>query len=190
MFYTKAKDEGYRSRAAYKLLEIQQKFAIITPNASVLDLGCAPGGWLQVARKYTQGMLVGIDLQSIEPLPKVHFGQFDFTDQDKLQAFLSEISAPQQFSVILSDMSPAISGDRDSDHFQSVDLVRCALEFSHEHLQPGGYLVCKLFDGPDTQQLLAEMKKNMSVKIYKPTSSRSESREIYLVAQKDRKSVV
>jgi 23S rRNA (uridine2552-2'-O)-methyltransferase len=182
-FYAKAKSEGYRSRAAYKLLEIQNKFHVIQRDSSILDLGCAPGGWLQIARKYTNGPIVGIDLQEIAPIQSVHFGQFDFTNRDKLIPFLESVSAPHRFSVILSDMSPAISGDRETDHYCSVELTRSVLEFSQDHLQAGGYMVCKLLDGIDTNLLLTEIKKSMSVKIFKPESSRSDSREIYLICK-------
>jgi 23S rRNA (uridine2552-2'-O)-methyltransferase len=183
-FYNKAKVDGFRSRSAYKLMDIQNKFKIIQKHSSVIDLGCAPGGWLQVAKRLTDGFVCGIDLQDIQSIPGTHFAQLDFLDSEKVDEFLKSINAPTQFHCIISDMSPKITGDHNADHFESVDLVRSVYTFSLERLKKDSFVVCKLFDGPDTNQLLSEMKSTLSIKIFKPQSSRSESREMFVVGKK------
>jgi 23S rRNA (uridine2552-2'-O)-methyltransferase len=179
-YYTKAKSSGYRARSAYKLLEIQAKFNLIKPNSSVLDIGCAPGGWLQVVKSICNGKVIGIDLQEVNPIPGVTLIKGDFMDNE----FVRSNIGPIKFDVVLSDLSPNISGDRETDHFESVELTRAVHEFSTSSLKDGGSMVCKLFDGADTKYLLEDIKKNMSVKIFKPKSSRPESREMYLVCIK------
>ncbi len=182
--YVKAKNEGYRARSAYKLIEIQDKFGVIQAGAAIIDLGCAPGGWLQVINKYNPRFVVGIDLQNIIPIQNVHFCQLDFTESEHVDRYLSSINAPTRFNTILSDLSPIITGHREVDHYRSVELVRSVYEFSHTHLTLHGFMVCKLFDGQDTRDLTSEISTHMLVKTYKPKTSHQESREIYLVCKK------
>jgi 23S rRNA (uridine2552-2'-O)-methyltransferase len=185
--YRKAKLEGYRSRAAYKLIEMNQKFRLVSPVSKVLDLGCAPGGWLQVLKRLGVTDLIGLDLQKVQEIPGVRIGQLDFTDEASVERFLSECaveksSAILKFDLILSDMAPNISGCHDRDHYESVRLVETVYEFGKTRLCHTGKMVCKLFDGPETQSLLNQCNCMIPTRIYKPTSSRSESRELYLVS--------
>lgn len=182
--YVKAKNEGYRARSAYKLIEIQDKFGIIQAGAAIIDLGCAPGGWLQVINKYNPRFVVGIDLQNIIPIQNVYFCQLDFTKSEHVDRYLNSINAPTRFNTILSDLSPIITGHREVDHYRSVELVRSVYEFSHTHLTLHGFMVCKLFDGQDTRDLTSEISTHMLVKTYKPKTSHQKSREIYLVCKK------
>jgi len=179
-YYNKAKFDGYRARSAYKLLEIQEKFKLIRANSSVLDIGCAPGSWLQVARSISNSKVMGIDLQDVAPIPNVTLIKGDFLDQNLIDQYFGG----HKFEVILSDLSPKISGDKEVDHFGSVELTRAVYEFSQLALRIGGDMVCKLFDGADTKELLVDMKKNMSVRVYKPKSSRPESRGIYMICKR------
>lgn len=176
-FFRKAKEDNYRSRAAYKLLEIQQKFQLISRGSTVLDLGCAPGGWLQVARKLTDAQVYGIDLEEIRPIYGIKFAQFDFFDQEALDEFL-----PNKIEVILSDLSPKISGDRLGEHLQSIQmLIRCSeLAIQKE----AKWLVFKLLEGGRSKETLLLLNKSWKICIFKPTASRSESREIYVVAKR------
>lgn len=175
-FFRLAKEENYRSRAAYKLLEIQKKFALIAKNSVVLDLGCAPGGWLQVVQKYTDQKIYGVDLQEIHPVSGVLFAQIDFFDEEAMNSFL-----PNRIDVVLSDLSPKIIGDRFAEHLQCMQmLVKCS-EIAIQ--KKAKWLVFKLLEGGKTQETLAELRKNWKISIFKPAASRTESREIYLVAK-------
>lgn len=179
--YRQAKKHGYRARSAYKLIEIQQKFHLISKESSVLDLGCAPGGWLQVATEYTHGFIAGIDLQPVDPIERVHLACLDFMDTSSVDQFLDYVNAPKKFDVILSDMSPIITGDRESDHYKSIELLEAVYEFAKLRLNKSGYMVCKLFDGQATKEALHNICSTMTIKSFKPRSSRQESRELYLI---------
>ena len=194
-YYQKAKSEGYRSRAAYKLIEIQQKFKIIKENSFIIDLGCTPGGWLQVVRKWNPKFVVGVDLEKIQPIQGVNFVQMDFNKQVELANALdnfkssiadsnSEMTQNIKFDLILSDMLPKITGSRDFDYYQSIELVEQVYNFTNFYLKQGGFMVCKILEGSETSNLIKNIQsgqRKMSVRIYKPEASRSESREMYLI---------
>jgi 23S rRNA (uridine2552-2'-O)-methyltransferase len=183
-FYSQAKTDGYRSRSAYKLLQIQEKFKIIRSHSNVFDLGCAPGGWLQVAKSITKGRVFGIDLSKIDPIEDVCFLRADFTDQELVETLLAENHAPKHFDVIMSDMAPPNNADRFAYQYAAIDLIEAAYNFALLHLAKDGYFVAKLFEGCGTQELLTQIKQKMEVKLFKPKASRSESTEIFLIAQK------
>ncbi len=184
-YYRKAKQENYRSRAAYKLIQLNRRFKIIKPGYRVLELGCAPGGWTQVVRSIVgdSGFVVGVDLQSTEPLgyENVVFIRGDFTSsevRDRLKQLIPRCEA------VISDASPAISGVWSVDHARSVELCENALSLAEEHLEQGGALLVKVFQGDLTQELVSRAKKSFSfVKLTKPKASRSESAEVYLIAK-------
>ncbi|WP_456474001.1 SAM-dependent methyltransferase [Candidatus Pyrohabitans sp.] len=184
-YYRKAKHEKYRSRAAYKLMQLNRRFKILKPGYRVLELGAAPGGWTQVARDIVgdSGFVVGVDLQHIEPLPyeNVVFIKGDFTSpevREKLRQVIPTCEA------VISDASPAISGVWSIDHARSVELCEKALSIAEEHLSPGGALLVKVFQGEFIEELVARVKRCFSfVKLTKPKASRSGSAEIYLIAK-------
>lgn len=183
-YYLKAKSEHYRSRAAYKLLQLQQKFGILSEGMSCIDLGAAPGGWLQVEKQLVgeRGIVCGIDLSTIRPIEGVTVLKGDVTSRDSLQALLA--AADGRVDVILSDMSPDISGNYSVDHAKSVDLVRAALSACVFLLKQGGSMIAKLFDGEMTSQLIGEVRADfLSVKLSKPSASRQHSSEVYIVAK-------
>lgn len=180
-FYRKAHKEGFRSRAAYKLFEIQDKFRLIKEDSTVLDLGSAPGGWLQVSRKITKSFVCGFDLNTIEPIEGVHFGQLDCFDSVKISNFLTSIHAPNKFKVILSDMSPQISGERFGDHVNSMELLHLFWDFCLERLIVNGCAVAKVFEGRDLQAAINSFSKYADIKRFKPSASRAESSELYII---------
>ncbi|HTX48727.1 MAG TPA: RlmE family RNA methyltransferase [Caulobacteraceae bacterium] len=179
-FAAEARAKGYRSRAAFKLTEIDDRLHLIRRGARVIDLGCAPGGWLQVLAQRGAGRLVGIDLLPVEPLPPAIIVQGDFTEPgrgERLAALLG--GAPD---LILSDMAPNTIGHRQTDHLRIVGLVEAAADFARTTLKPGGALVAKAFQGGETAALIAELKRDFTeVRTLKPKASRAESSEVYLV---------
>lgn len=186
-FVLEAKRQGYRSRAAFKLIEIHDKFKIFRPGQKVVDLGAAPGGWSQVALEHIQkdkkplGQLIGVDLASIPPLEGATFLQADFTHiktQDELTHFLSG-----KADVILSDMAAPACGMSDVDHLRIMVLVEQAFEFAQSMLAPGGTFVAKVLRGGTETTLLQQLKQAFTkVTHFKPTSSRQDSAEMYVVA--------
>lgn len=192
-YFRQAKRDGYFSRAAYKLIEIDDRKRLLHRGDCVLDCGAAPGSWLQVAsqRVGPGGLVVGIDLQSARtPLPEnVRFIQGDFTEAQPA-SLLRLIStrgesdeAPRRFDVVLSDMAPSTTGDPAGDHFRSVRLCEAVLDRCSELLRPGGKLAIKVFEGEAYRGLLQTTQRQFdSVKGFKPAASRSESTEIYIVA--------
>ncbi len=180
-FVTEAKAKGYRSRAAFKLSEIDDRFHLIHRSSRVIDLGCAPGGWLQIAVARGAGAVVGVDLLEVSPMAGATTIQQDFTDPD-CGARLIELlgGAPD---LILSDMAPNTTGHRQTDHLRIVGLIEVAVEFAVQVLKPGGAFVSKAFQGGETSVLLALLKRNFAeVKHIKPKASRAESSELYLMA--------
>jgi 23S rRNA (uridine2552-2'-O)-methyltransferase len=151
--YQRAKEEGYRSRAAYKLIEIDQKYKILRPGLKILDLGCWPGGWLQViaSRIGAQGLAVGIDLVEVEPLPNpnVHLIAGDAREEQNIEKMLS--FAPGGFDAILSDMSPKLTGIREADQAGTVGCAEFAFWAAARLLKKGGVFVCKVFKGNETE---------------------------------------
>ena len=180
-FVVEAKAKGYRSRAAFKLAEIDDKFHLIRRGSRVVDLGCAPGGWLQIAVHRGATSVVGVDLLEVDPIPGATIIRSDFTDPacgDRLIALLG--GAPD---MVLSDMAPNTTGHRQTDHLRIVGLVEAAVDFAVATLKPGGAFVSKAFQGGETAGLLVLLKANFTVvKHVKPKASRAESSELYLVA--------
>jgi 23S rRNA (uridine2552-2'-O)-methyltransferase len=180
----KARADGYRSRAAFKLLEINTRDRLLIPGARVVDLGAAPGGWSQVAaQKAGAGRVVAIDLLEIAPIPGVHVLQGDFREPE-IRASLAKALDGEKADIVLSDLSPNISGIASADQARSAELVRLALDFCREHLAPGGAFLVKVFLGEEFAGLLKEMKAMFrEVRTLKPSASREESRETYLLAR-------
>ncbi|MCB1646178.1 MAG: RlmE family RNA methyltransferase [Pseudomonadales bacterium] len=182
-FVKRARAEGYRSRASFKLLEIDEKFGLLKPSAVVVDLGAAPGGWSQVAaRKVSgKGAIIGIDLLEMEPLTGVTFIQGDFTEDEPYQQLHDEL-AGRPVDLVISDMAPNLSGMKDIDQPRSAYLVELAIHFADEVLAKGGSLVCKCFEGEGISDIRkAYQSRFRKVANFKPKASRNRSREIYLV---------
>ena len=185
-FYRKAKQEGYRSRAAYKLKELARRFRLIKPGDRVLDLGAAPGGWLQVAAELVgpKGRVVGIDLQPIAPLggANVVVLQGDATAPDSRVKVKEALGGPAD--CVLSDLAPRLSGIRDADIGRSLDLVRMAHSVARELLRPGGSFVAKTFVADELRDFFAELKRDFSdVERTRPEATRKGSSEIYFCAK-------
>ena len=180
-YVQKANREGYRSRAAYKLKEIDEKYHLLKPGMKVVDLGAAPGGWCQVAVEKKCAHIVAIDLLEIDPIDGVTFMQLDFMDDtapDKLKAALDGYA-----DVVMSDIAPNTIGHHQTDHLRIMALVEAAYEFATEVLRPEGSFVAKVFQGGTENDLLARMKKSFkSVRHVKPPASRKESSEGFVVA--------
>ncbi|MDD1746418.1 MAG: RlmE family RNA methyltransferase [Methanomassiliicoccales archaeon] len=183
--YSKAaKRMDYRSRASFKLIQIDDKFKLLKRGAVVADLGAAPGGWLQVAaeRVEPKGKVVGVDLQPIEPIEGVETVQGDMRKEETVLDMLEALGG--KADVVLSDMSPNISGSYSMDHARSVDLCEHALEFAEKVLRPGGAMVLKIFEGDMMQEFLKRVKSSFKeVKLYGPDASRASSSEIYIIAR-------
>lgn len=182
-YVRKAKAEGWRSRAAYKLLELDEKFALLKPGARVVDLGCAPGGWCQVAAKAVgkKGRVIGIDYLSMPPVPGAEFLEMDFLDDDAPDRLKAMLNGPAD--VVLSDMAAPTTGHRSTDHLRIIMLAETALDFAEDVLAPGGTFICKVFAGGAEGELLTSLKKAFTVvKHAKPKASRSDSAEKYVVA--------
>jgi len=177
-----AKEQGYRSRAAFKLIELDEKFHFLKKGARIVDLGAAPGGWAQVAVKNGAARVIGVDLLPVAPINGVEFLLGDFTDEDmpdKLRALLGGNA-----DIVLSDMAPNTTGHTSTDHLRIVGLAEMALEFAIEVLEEGGVFVAKLFQGGAERSLLVPLKQHFSeVKHAKPPASRKDSSELYVVAK-------
>jgi 23S rRNA (uridine2552-2'-O)-methyltransferase len=182
-----AKRQGYRSRAAFKLIEIDDKHRLLEPGARVVDLGAAPGGWSQVVAERVRavggkGQVVAIDLLAIEPIPGVAFLELDFMDNaapERLKGLLREGRA----DVVLSDMAAQGTGHTRTDHLRIMGLAEAAVEFACEVLVPGGAFLCKVLQGGTERELLDRLKRAFrSVKHVKPPASRAESAELYVLA--------
>jgi len=180
-YVAKAKKDGYRSRAAYKLIEIDEKYSIFRNGMRVVDLGAAPGSWLQViGRRVKNSRIVGIDLQEIEPIEGVNCIHGDFLEEEPYQAMLAAVKGP--VDVVLSDMAAAACGHTQTDHIRIMYLCEMSLEFAIETLKPEGAFVAKLLRGGAESELQAKLKKHFtSVKYFKPSSSRQDSAEMYVV---------
>jgi 23S rRNA (uridine2552-2'-O)-methyltransferase len=179
-----AKSKGYRSRAAFKLIELDSKFHFLKKGARVLDLGAAPGGWTQVAaqRIGETGHIVAIDILEMEPMPGVEIFHADLTDPE-IPAQLKQ-ALRGAADVVLSDMAASTTGHRATDHLRTIALLEAAIELAEDVLKPGGIFIGKAFQGGATGDLLARIKKSFrDVKHVKPPASRAESVELYLIAQ-------
>tara|TARA_R110002049_G_scaffold17711_3_gene68394 strand:- start:1402 stop:2133 length:732 start_codon:yes stop_codon:yes gene_type:complete len=190
-YVIRARKEGFRGRAAYKIMELDDRFRFLVPGARVVDLGCAPGGWCQMAVHRTnalgtrqgkkQGYVLGVDLQEVEPIPGTELHVLDFLEEDaddKVKAWLGGGA-----DVVMSDMAAAASGHPQTDHLRIVGLVEAALIFALDVLEPGGTFVAKVLAGGAEATVLNLLKKNFT-KVYhmKPPSSRKDSSEKFVVA--------
>jgi len=181
-YVTAAQDEGYRSRAAFKLAQIDDKFHILEPGLRVLDLGAAPGGWTQVAvERAGEGHVLAVDLQAMAPLAGARILQCDLNHEDAATAIREAMEGPGH--VVLSDMSPAVTGHAATDHLRIVSLCEAAQVLAEDLLEPGGAFVAKVFQGGAQGGLLAALKHDFrSVRHFKPPASRKESAETYVIA--------
>ena len=177
-----AREQGWRSRAAFKLIELDERFKLLRQGIRVVDLGAAPGGWAQVAVKRGASSVVGVDLLPMDPVPGADTIQGDFTDDampDQLRALLGG-----QADLVLSDMAPNTTGHTGTDHLRIIALAELALDFALQVLAPGGAFVAKVFQGGSESQMLAPMKRLFTqVRHAKPPASRKGSSELYVVAQ-------
>ena len=185
-FFRKAKREGYRSRAAYKLLEINQRFRLIRAGHAVVDLGAAPGGWLQVAAELAgpKGRVLGFDLQSIQPLSgrNVRAYELDLLAEDAAERISDLLGGASD--CVLSDMAPRLSGIRDADHQRALDLARKAYEIARSVLKPRGAFLFKTFTGAGVEVLVEEMSgRFQTVQRVRSGTTRKGSSEIYVVAR-------
>ena len=186
IYVEQASREGWRSRAVFKLEQIQQKEQLLRRGTICVDLGSAPGGWSQLAAKLVgpTGRVIAIDLLPMEPLPGVEFLQGDFTDPETLQA-LRNLVGQKPIDLVMSDMAPNISGNRTMDQPRSLALLDVALLFARETLRPGGDFLVKAFQGEGIDGFTRDLKREFRiVKTLKPKASRPESREIYLLARR------
>lgn len=184
-YVARAKREGFRSRAAFKLMEIDDKARVLKKGARVIDLGAAPGGWSQVAAKRVgapqQGRVVAIDVLAMDSLPGVEFMQFDFLAVDAPDKLKAMLGGPAD--VVLSDMAANATGHAKTDHLKIMALVEAAADFASEVLRPGGTFLAKVLQGGTEGALLAGLKRDFSnVKHVKPAASRTDSAELYLLA--------
>ena len=180
-FVVEAKAKGYRSRAAFKLIEIDDKFRLIRSGSRIVDLGCAPGGWVQVALERGAGRVVGVDLLPVDPLPPADLLEMDFTDPACGPLLIERLGSMPD--VVLCDIAPNTIGHRQTDHLRIISLIEAGADFAITVLKPGGAFVCKAFQGGETAAMLKALKANFAdVKHVKPKASRSGSSELYLVA--------
>jgi len=180
-FVTEAKAKGYRARAAFKFSEIDDRFHLLHRGAKVIDLGCAPGGWIQVCLERGAGAVVGVDLLPVDPLPPAKLVQMDFTDP-ACGPLLMELlgGAPD---VVLSDMAPNTVGHRVTDHLRIAGLIELAVDFTVSVLKPEGSFVAKAFQGGELADVLIRLQQQFAkVRHVKPKASRTDSSEVFLVA--------
>ncbi len=185
-YVARAKREGWRSRAAFKLLEIDEKHHLLQPGQRIIDLGAAPGGWSQAAAKkvksaHGNGKVVGIDLLDIEPIAGVDFAVQDFLAPEAPERLKAMLGG--EADGVISDMAANTTGHKATDHLRIVDLAELAAEFAGEVLKPGGFFLCKLFQGGETGKLVAQLKRDYAlVRHIKPSASRAGSAELYVLA--------
>ena len=176
--------DGYRSRAVYKLMELNDKSQFLKPGQIVVDLGAAPGGWSQVASSIIAdtGKVIGLDLLPVDPMPDAEFIQGDFREGESLD-ILNKMLNGQRIDLVLSDMAPNISGVAAIDQPKAMYLCELALQFAQENLKPGGWFVVKIFQGEGFEAFLQDVRQYFGkVSMKKPKASRPKSREMYLVA--------
>ena len=183
-YVKQAQKDGYRSRASYKLLEIQEKYKLIRPGMSVVDLGAAPGGWSQVTSRLIggQGRLIASDILEMDSIPDVTFIQGDFTE-DSVLARILEAVGNSQVDLVISDMAPNMSGTPEVDMPKAMFLCELALDLAERILKPGGNFVIKIFQGEGFDVYLKDARKKFDkIQMIKPDSSRGSSREQYMLA--------
>jgi 23S rRNA (uridine2552-2'-O)-methyltransferase len=183
-YYKKAKEEKYRSRATYKLFQAIEKYHFIKNGDVVIDLGAAPGGWIQAARKIvgSKGFVLGVDLKPIEPFPQRNVQTIisDINEQETLEQILGMI--PKKADVVISDASPNISGIWEIDHARQIDLAHKSLEIALETLKPSGNFFSKVFEGDLLKDFIEKVKRHFGVvRIMKPKASRAKSSEIFVL---------
>jgi 23S rRNA (uridine2552-2'-O)-methyltransferase len=194
-YVSKAKIDGYRSRSAYKLLEINEKFKLLKAGIKIVDLGAAPGGWSQVASKIiksnelaSSGTIIAVDLLEIQPIPGVFCLQNDFYDKKAQETIIEMLEG--EADIVMSDMAANTTGHATTDHIRTLDLCEHALEFALKILKPNGHFIAKIFRGGAENTVLDRVKRNFHiVKHFKPSASRQESVEVYLIAL-NRKNIV
>ncbi|MEQ1929711.1 MAG: RlmE family RNA methyltransferase [Parvularculaceae bacterium] len=180
-YVARSKADGYRSRAAYKLLELDEKFALLKPGVRIVDLGCAPGGWLQVAVQKKAAPVIGIDYLPTGAIAGADILELDFLDEQAPARMKDALGGPAD--LVLSDMAAPTTGHKATDHLRVISLAEAALDFAIDVLAPGGTFVCKVFQGGTEGALLAHLRANFTVvKHAKPKASRAESAEVYVVA--------
>jgi 23S rRNA (uridine2552-2'-O)-methyltransferase len=187
-YVAKARAEGWRSRAAYKLIELDERYKLLRKGMRVVDLGAAPGGWSQVAAKALGStdedpLVVGMDYLEMAAIPGVILFQKDFTDDDAPQMLMDALGG-RKVDLVLSDMASPTTGHRATDHLRIVHLIEIAADFALDVLAPGGVFIAKVFQGGTEHELLAELKRNFTSTFHaKPPASRAGSAEAYLVAK-------
>lgn len=190
-FYQKAKDENYAARSAFKLEEIDQRFKVLRSGFQVLDLGAAPGSWSQYASKVVgpKGRVLGIDLQAIKiTLPNARFIQEDMRKAD-LAKIMAEAGIAPPFDIVMSDMAPKTTGIRITDQARSLELCVLALETAEKYLKPGGHFIAKLFHSEDFETYRETLRERFEkVEVLRPKSTRKESKEIFLIGLRYKKS--
>ncbi|MGB9732033.1 MULTISPECIES: RlmE family RNA methyltransferase [Calditerrivibrio] len=184
-FYKKAKQEGYRSRASYKLLELNQKYKLFKKNDAVLDVGAAPGGWSQVALQLLgeKGILVAVDILDLTPIndKRFHFIKGDLRDENTLLEISKHASS---FDVVISDIAPNTTGQKFVDHQNSINLIKIVINFTRKTLKKNGILLFKLFDGEERELLVKDLKELFEdIKIIRPDATRKNSFEIYILCK-------
>jgi 23S rRNA (uridine2552-2'-O)-methyltransferase len=185
-YVARAKREGYRSRAAYKLMEIDERNKLLKPGQRVVDLGAAPGGWSQIAAAKVlategKGKVVGIDILAMDPIPGVELFHLDFLDEKAPDLLKAALGGPAD--LVLSDMAANTTGHRQTDHLRTMALVEVALQFAVEIMAPNGAFLAKVLQGGTANELLAELKRRFRVvKHVKPSASRADSSELYVLA--------
>lgn len=184
-YVTQANKLGYRSRASFKIIEIQDKFKIFKPNNLVIDLGSAPGGWSEIAVKYIKpkGKIIAVDLLDMQPIKDVDFIKGDFSSDETYEELNDKINN-QKLDVVISDIAPNLSGNKTTDQAKSVCLLELVLDFSISNLKKDGSMVAKVFQGEGSDTFVKQVRERFTkVTIFKPKSSRPKSREFYIVAQ-------
>jgi 23S rRNA (uridine2552-2'-O)-methyltransferase len=185
-YVERAKREGFRSRAAFKLAEIDDRYKLLKPGACVVDLGAAPGGWSEIAARRVggNGRVIALDILEMKSVAGVEFLQLDFLDASSPARLEAMLGRGEKAHVVLSDMAANATGHRQTDHLRIMALAEAAADFARQVLAPGGAFVCKVLQGGTEAALLAELKREFaSVKHVKPPASRSDSAELYLLAQ-------
>lgn len=184
-YVRKAQELNYRSRAAFKLLQMDDQFCFLRPHSTVLDLGCFSGGWSQVAlARCPTGTVIGVDKVRTDSLPNHVFIQGDITEQNTMEEVLRALNG-KSVDVVLSDMAPAISGRKLDDHDSSIELSLTVSEFAEKVISPGGWFVIKSFYGPKSSEFVLFLKSKFKlVRTVKPKASRAESSEVYYVCAK------
>ena len=182
-YVARARREGYRSRAAYKVAEIDDRFHLLKPGARVVDLGAAPGGWSEVAAKRvgTGGRVIALDILDLKPIAGVDFIKLDFLEASAPERLKSMLGG--KADVVLSDMAANTTGHKRTDHLRIVHLAELAAAYAGDVLAPGGWFLCKLFQGGETGELVTQLKRDFAmVRHIKPQSSRADSSELYVLA--------